>query len=168
MNFVAGDDWRLFVQLTDFEDKPYDLNSLSEIRWLLHNPFGEIAEHDYRITPLNASDGRISVWLPHDQTTDFAAGMWTDWIRIVCGPPPGIVSTVLTGPISVIADPWKARVAAAAHRSEASVVIMLDAKERIQHAALPDVAAENSNVHPIYTNETAGIGPGLARYRNHG
>lgn len=137
LNWVAGDDWRYFIRLTDSNDEPYNLDTLSEIRWLLHNPFGEIVEHKYLIRPLDVADGRISIWIPHDATTHFVGGVWTDWVRIVCGPSPGIVSTLLTGPISVIADPWRANVAAApfvvTHRSEANVVIALNQQERIIH-----------------------------------
>ena len=104
----GGDDWRYFIRLTDQDDQPYDLDHVEKIKWLLHNPLGEIVEHDYLISKLEAQDGRLSIWIPSSETTNFVAGVWTDFVRIVCD---GITSTLLTGPISVTADPWRANVA---------------------------------------------------------
>ena len=54
-SFFGGDDWFLNLQLTDSSNTPYDLNALSEIKWLLHNPSGEIHPHTEIQTKTNAA-----------------------------------------------------------------------------------------------------------------
>src|SRR5215831_17683296 len=132
-SFFGGDDWFLNIQLTDANNQPYDLDTLSEIKWLLHNPSGEIVPHTEIQTKTNAAMGMLRIWIPSAETTNFVGGAWTDYVRIVCN---GIVSTLLFGSINVTADPWKAPVAVApmatfTSRSMADVVVVLH-EERIR------------------------------------
>jgi hypothetical protein len=148
-NWIAGDDWRYFIRLTDNNDEPYNIDDLTEIKWLIHSPMGEIVEHEYNRQTIDSADGQISIHIPHDETTYFPSGVYADWLRIKCGAAPGIVSTLLTGPISVTADPWRAKVAEMprmARRSQASVVIMLDRRERIMRQPIPEVASNENAV----------------------
>jgi hypothetical protein len=131
--WVAGDDFRLFIQLLDEAGDPYNLDEI-DIFWLLQNPDGEQVPHEHLITPMTPAEGRISLWIPHTETTHFGGGVWIDWIRISQA---GIVSTLLTGPINMIADPWKSRVAikpmfAPIGLSTESVVVTLDSHERVR------------------------------------
>jgi hypothetical protein len=129
--WVAGDDFRLFIQLLDEAGDPYNLDTI-DVFWLLQNPDGEQVPHEHLITPMNAAEGRISLWIPHTESTHFGGGVWTSWLRIS---QEGIVSTLLTGPINMIADPWKSRVAIkpmAIGLSEDNVVVVLDRHERVR------------------------------------
>jgi|SRR5215831_13286106 len=129
--WVAGDDFRLFIQLLDESNTPYNLDTL-DVFWLLHNPDGEQVPHEHLITRMNAVEGRISIWIPHAVTTFFGGGQWTDWLRIS---EQGIVSTLMTGPINMIADPWRAKVAVAPQSISLhteNVVVVLDRRERIR------------------------------------
>jgi hypothetical protein len=133
-SFIAGDDWQINIRLTDHLERPYNLNGV-KIMWLLHSPMGEIVQHDYMIRIINAVQGTFSVFIPNDVTSPFVAGIWTDWVRIDCN---GIVSTLLTGPVVVTADPWRARIYEAPRaigRSEENVIVKLSAKERIVREA---------------------------------
>jgi hypothetical protein len=68
-SFFGGDDWFINAQLTDHDGKPYDLDELDEIRWLIHSPQGEIVPHEFLIRHIDAAEGRLQVWLPADTTS---------------------------------------------------------------------------------------------------
>jgi len=128
----GGDDFRFHIQIVDENKIPYDLSKLNWIKWLLHNDEGLIWEHEFLLSHADAAAGRLMVWLPHADTTRFPGGLYTDFLRINCN---GIVSTLLTGPITIIADPWKASVAVAPFAAMAhteNVVVMLDRRERVR------------------------------------
>src|SRR5262245_35824015 len=167
--WIAGDDWRLFIQLLDEDNRPYDLNGV-EIRWLLHNPSGEQVPHDHLTTIIDAAQGRLSIWIPHGTTTAFVGGMWTDWLRIMCN---GIVSTLLTGNINVTADPWRAPVAVAptmmVGQSFGDVVGVLEherikRKPRRKEAATATEAANNKTaIHTDSSTEDKKVAAKFAR-----
>lgn len=138
---IGGDDWQINVQLTDQDRQPYNIDDIT-VKWLLHNPRGQIVEHEAIITTLNAAQGRISIWIPATETTKFTDGVYTDYVRIICN---GITSTLLMGNISVMRDPWTAEIAPSAviGRSTAEIVVLLDHKERIQRR--PAAAAANDD-----------------------
>jgi len=144
-SFFGGDDWILNMQLLDASGTPYNLDTLSEIRWLLHNPAGEIVEHDAILTKTDSGTGSLSIWIPSAETTNFVGGNWTDFVRIVCN---GIVRTILFGNISVTADPWKHPIAVApfsaltASRSTGDVVVILQ-NERIRRVPRRETVARN-------------------------
>jgi hypothetical protein len=145
-SFFGGDDWFINAQLTDQDDKPYDLDALDEIKWLLHSPRGEIVPHEFLIRKIDAPNGKLNVWLPADTTTRFPSGVYYDFLRIVCD---GITSTLLTGPINVTADPWRAPVAEmerVAGRSSADVVVVLSRRERIERRP---AANDDKRVRPL-------------------
>lgn len=156
-SFFGGDDWFINAQLTDQDDKPYDLSTLDEIKWLLHSPMGEIVPHAFLIRTIDAPNGKLNVWLPADSTTNFTSGVYTDYLRIICD---GITSTLLYGPISVTADPWKAKVQAAPFVargvSSANVVAIIDRRERIRRQTVADkeVATELDNVRTLRKSST--------------
>ena len=134
ISFIGGDDWRLNIRLTDHLERPYNLNNLNKIMWLLHSPMGEIVPHDHLIRFINPLQGTFSVEIPNDVTSPFPGGIWTDWVRIDCG---GIISTLLTGPVVVTADPWRAPIARPniIGRSVENVIVKLNQKERIVREA---------------------------------
>lgn len=151
-SFIAGDDFFINARLTNEDNKPYDLDALDEIRWLLHDNKSQIVPHEFLIRHIDAADGRLNVWIPHEVTTFFPGGVYYDWLRIVCG---GIVSTLLTGPINITADPWRAPVAEiamasafspltatverlAASHSVADLVVRLNRRERIERRPVID------------------------------
>lgn len=135
ISLIAGDDWFLNIQLTDSNGIPYDIDDLDDIHFLLHNSAGEqLPDIQPVIRTIDAADGRIQLWFPHEITTELAGDIYIDWVRIVCD---GIVSTLLTGPVQITADPWRAPVAVAETVEDRrlaaydDVLIVLDARERI-------------------------------------
>lgn len=142
INLIGGDDLFINVQLIDQDRQPYDIKSLKEIKWLLHNAKGEIVPIETVIRAIDSAAGKITVWLPHQETTKLAGGVYTEWLRINCG---DAISTLLTGPINVTADPWRAPIAEfeplIARHVTADVVIVLNEKERIKRRP---IVAEDS------------------------
>jgi hypothetical protein len=131
-SFFGGDDVFLNLQLVDQENKPYNIDALDEVKWLLHTPDAKIWPHDAIKQTINSADGQIRIWLPAAETTKFVGGIWTDFVRVVCD---GITSTLLYGPINVTKDPWtheQAIVPMMVGFSE-NIVVLMDRNERIHH-----------------------------------
>jgi len=167
-SFFGGDDWIINIQLTDSNNQPYDLDTLSEIRFLLHNPSGEqVVPLDAIQTKTDAPNGGLSIWIPSAETTNFVGGAWTDFVRIVCN---GIVRTLLFGNINVTPDPWRAPIAVApfsafTSRSMADVVVVLQ-DERIKRIPRRRMATTAMATADIGTDTDTGIGKAVRAARS--
>jgi hypothetical protein len=104
-SFVAGDDWEIKAQLVDDQGAPYNLSGGQQIKWTLLDPKYKrvIDTPDVGISIVDAVQGKISILIPATKTTALASELYTDALRLIAG---GIASTLMYGPIYVMADPW--------------------------------------------------------------
>jgi hypothetical protein len=107
VDLVAGDDWEFDVTLLQENDAPYDLSGAPSIQWvLLDRRFQPVINGtEIAISITDALAGQCRILVPAAATTDLAAGSYRDVVRITAG---GITSTLLHGPIFVMADPFGA------------------------------------------------------------
>jgi hypothetical protein len=111
-NMFAGDDWEIRATLLDQSGTPYNLTGTPVILWTLmdRQEHRVIESNEVNISVLDAAAGKCSIVVPHTITTRLPSDIYTDALRINVG---GVVSTLSTGQIQVIADPWKVAVAGA-------------------------------------------------------
>jgi hypothetical protein len=115
-NMFAGDDWEIRATLLDQDGNPYNLSGTPVILWTLmdENEVRVIQTNEVNISVLDAAAGKCSIIVPHAITTRLPSDIYTDALRINIG---GVVSTLSTGQIQVIADPFKVAAAMAGRRT---------------------------------------------------
>lgn len=109
-NMFAGDDWEVRATLLDQDGNPYNLSGTPVILWTLLNENGVrvIQSNEVIVTVLDTAAGKCSIVVPHTITTRLPSDIYIDALRINIG---GVISTLSTGQIQVIADPFKVAVA---------------------------------------------------------
>jgi hypothetical protein len=105
VQLVAGDDWEIVVTMIDDNDQPYNLTG-AEILWTLVDDGGQQFIQSDEVTVSIAApptSGKAKITVPSVVTSRLKAYVFHDATRIVVG---GITTTVLTGAIQVLHDPF--------------------------------------------------------------
>jgi hypothetical protein len=82
------------------------LSGSPTILWTLMDRQGDrvIQSNEVTVTVTDSANGKCKIVIPHTVTTRLPSALYTDALRIVIST---IVSTLSTGQMQVIADPWK-------------------------------------------------------------
>lgn len=108
VSWFAGDDWEIRATLLDENGAPYNLGSSgTAVLWALNNKAGQLVldEDDVTFTITDPAAGKCTILITSAKTLNLPGGAYYDTLRIVTG---GITSTLATGQIYVLANPWTA------------------------------------------------------------
>jgi hypothetical protein len=105
IDFYAGDDWEIRATLLDENGLPYNIPP-ADIQWALLDQRSQrvINGAEVTITATDGPAGKYSIMVPATATSPLADGMFTTRLRVTNG---GVKTTLLSGPVHVIADAFK-------------------------------------------------------------